>query len=562
MQRLTYIVHMTHQYVPPVPASPLSNIPSDNDDDDDGPAPHANQGIAIRSGASTPLNGDPVPMSPMSLPYAESHASPGARSNASRAGSDAESETELVRVRSNASLGARNNASRAVVRGRSGASIASTVSSPRSNGMESPLQIRSAESERLTNPRFARSRASPTELVRVLSGASSAPVTPINRQNPRRHSSDYGPVRSISPRDRDNVLRREIQSSSSRSLSALADYHGISLPQSGIRSQSNSVLSSPVAAPSAVVRVSSALESSFARSRSALLQHAQQQASSPMAVHMSDQWTQPRSVHSSHSTSPLSQNPIFVSPNEALLRTPTSSSTFGASGCATAVSNRINVYDQVTPEMLMDSNELRQFEARLQLVHGTNTSTSATMQQRQALVSPMRQAYVAPMHAVRNLQGAFDQSSSSRYVHHVNTSDWVMPGIACTSSANMSHPLVLHSYGAPQPIQDPRPLLPSWPPVASSGTAVHYAASRQPATIGATATVASQQWQQQRSLVIEELSPSVQARSPIAPRVARPLLQSWPPQQQQFARAQVASDDVLRPTAGNVTATQMFDLME
>jgi hypothetical protein len=193
---------------------------------------------------SSVSHASPARMSPLRLPYAESHASPGARRNASRAASVAESE------------GARSNASLA------------TTESPRSNGSgRSPLQIRSAQ------------------LVRVRGGASSAPVTPVNNRR-----GDYGSVRSYSPAtstaysvhsvsDLDNsALRREIRSSSSRSLSALADYHGISLPQS------HSVMSSPAAA----ARARSAVESSLSRS------------------HTPSQWTQPRSVYSSsHSTSSM-----------------------------------------------------------------------------------------------------------------------------------------------------------------------------------------------------------------------------------------------------------------
>ena len=545
-RRLTQVIHMTQVYVapPPLPPSDDQVIPRSPSGSEPSTPPADHPSRMLRQ--------EVAPMSPLGLPYAESHASPGARSNASRAASVAESE------------GARSRASLA------------TTESPRSNGSgQSPLQARSAES------------------AGTRSGALSAPVTPINSDSRHRRSShsehihrhsshgdlihrhsldagDYGPVRSYSPLDRDNSsLRREIEASSSRSLSALADYHRISLPQSGIQriagattsardrlSQSHSVLSSPVAAanassysPLAAVSVSS---SPRAVNGPALSQGGRIGLGS-----MSDQWTQPRSVHSSHSTpssaSPLSQNPIFVGPNEALLRTPTSS----------AVSNRINAYADVTPEMLMGTAELRQFEARLRLVHGTNTS-----------------AHLATTHAVRNLQSAFEQSSP-RNVHHVNASDWAMPGVTCTSSANTSH-LGLHSYGgAGQPIiQNPRPLvasddvyvpargttaslrplLQSWPPVASSdtprayaesgtssfgtygATAVDYATSRQPVSV--VSPLWQQQQQQQRSLVIEQRPPSVQA--------ARPLLQSWPPQQQQqFASA-----------TGNATATQIFDLME
>jgi hypothetical protein len=202
---------MTQQYIPPVPASPLSQIPSDEDNDDDD-----NDGVPAPP--RSPPNADGlIPISPMSLQYAELDAN---QSNA-----------------------------------------------------EGPNQIRSAE------------------LIRVRSGASSASVTSINRRSYGTSNAfgvnEYGPVRSVSPRNSSlrsigtgtvSNVRRQIEASSSRSLSALADYHGISLPPS------HSVPSSPAAA----ARTRSAVESSLSRS------------------HTPSQWTQPRSVHSSsHSTSSM-----------------------------------------------------------------------------------------------------------------------------------------------------------------------------------------------------------------------------------------------------------------
>jgi hypothetical protein len=166
------------------------------------------------------------------------------------------------------------------------------------------------------------------------------------------------------------------------------------------------------------------------------------------------------------STSRLSQNPMFVGRNFSP-RTPTS-----------AAPNRINgdysAANDVSPAMLLTSDELRQFEVNLRLVHGTyrsyaapegvhstgssdriglrRTSETVLVPQEhtssESIMEQRRRTFTGP---IRNLQGAFDQSSAantvalrpmsssaSRNVQRVNAysegtnvahGEWAMPGV-------------------------------------------------------------------------------------------------------------------------------------
>jgi hypothetical protein len=251
---------------------------------------------------------------------------------------------------------------------------------------------------------------------------------------------------------------------------------------------------------------------------SALRENAQQAASSPLP-----QWTQPQTPSSSTNTSPRDNPVVFASPlgvdaerynasrggNAVAIDSPMPQQIIGA--------RARNIDMEVSPDMLMTNDELRQFAAGLRLVPPVPRLIAAI-----------------PTRAVRNLQSAFDQSSetntvalrlsssssstSPRNVQYMNArsegnsivgdvgrtpkavatvlvsdiSEWAVPGVTA---------YVGDQYGrAPQPIMQElplqvapaslRPLLQSWPPVA---TDVRYAAFRPPALV-----VSQQQWQQQQ----------------------------------------------------------------